>query len=329
MKAVQISKTGGTEVLEYKDVAKPVPAKGQILVKIRAAPVNFIDTVLREGNMPPGMMPELPFIPGVEGSGVVVDANGTNLKNGDKVAFLGIIGSSVYAEYAVVDADKLIVLDENVDMSEVAVLPVNYFTAYHMLKNVVKAEKGKTALIYAASGGVGTALIQKSKLMGIKIVALERRDEKVQNALNLGADYAFNTNDADWIDQIKKAVGVNSINYVFNPVAGNSIKNDLELIAPLGHIVIFGFLAGLGNTNLMEESVKHFSKSPTISFSEIYATYFNNYSLVENGMTELYQWLAEGKIKPVYETMPLSDAKSAHGKLEKGLVKGKILLTIE
>ncbi|PXY01988.1 quinone oxidoreductase [Marinifilum breve] len=329
MKAIQITRNGGAEVLEYKDVQTPVPAKGQVLIKVHAAPVNFIDTILREGNMPPGMMPELPFIPGVEGTGVIEDANGTHLNKGDKVAFLGVIGSSVYAEYALVDANKLVVLNNDANLQEAAVLPVNYFTAYHMLKNVARVEAGKTALIYAASGGVGTALIQIAKLLDLKLVALERRDEKVENALQMGADYAFNTSNENWMTQVKEAVGENSIDYVFNPVAGDSIKNDLELIAPLGHIVVFGFLGGMGEFNLMQELMNNFSKAPSISFSELYATYFNNYPMVDGGLKELYQWLDEGKIKPVYESMPLSEAKAAHEKLEKGLVRGKLILTVE
>ncbi|WP_272149702.1 quinone oxidoreductase family protein [Tenacibaculum aiptasiae] len=328
MKAVQITKTGGVEVLEYKEVSCPKPQKGQVLVKVHAAPVNFIDTIIREGNMPPGMMPELPFIPGVEGTGIIEDANNTDLKKGSKVAFLGVIGSSVYAEYALVDVDKLIVLNDNADLLKAAVLPVNYFTAYHMLKNVAKVEAGKTVLIYAASGGVGTALVQISKLLNLTIIALERRDEKVKNALSMGANYAFNTSNENWKEQVKSTIGENSIDYVFNPVVGDTIKDDLELLAPLGHIVIFGFLAGLGNFNLMEESVKYFGKAPSISFSEIYATFTNRYDMVDSAMKELFQWLAEDKISPIYETMPLKEAKLAHEKLQAGLVKGKLLLTV-
>ncbi|OSY88291.1 quinone oxidoreductase [Tenacibaculum holothuriorum] len=328
MKAIQITKTGGAGVLTYQEVNRPTPKAGQVLVKIHAAPVNFIDTIIREGNMPPGMMPELPFIPGVEGTGTIEDANRTDLKVGSKVAFLGVIGSSVYAEYALVDADKLVVLNDNADLLKAAVLPVNYFTAYHMLKNVAKVEEGKTALIYAASGGVGTALVQISKLLGLNIVALERRDGKVQNALNMGANFAFNTSNENWKQQVKEAVGENSIDYVFNPVVGDTVKDDLELLAPLGHIVIFGFLGGLGSFNLMEESVKYFGKAPSISFSELYATFDNKYSQVESGLKELYQWLAEGKINPIFETMPLSEAKAAHEKLQAGLVRGKLLLTL-
>lgn len=328
MKAIQITKTGGVEVLTYQEVNRPAPKAGQVLVKIHAASVNYIDTIIREGNMPPGMMPELPFIPGVEGTGIVEDANGTEIKKGSKVAFLGVIGSSVYAEYALVDADKLVVLNDTTDLLKAAVLPVNYFTAYHMLKNVAKVEAGKTALIYAASGGVGTALVQISKLLGLNIVALERREEKIQNALDMGADFVFNTSDKNWKEQVKSALGENSINYVFNPVVGDTIKDDLELLAPLGHIIIFGFIAGTGNFNLMEESIKYFGKAPSIHFSEIYATFTNEYTTVDSSLKELFKWLAEGKINPVFETMPLTKAKEAHEKLQAGLVKGKLLLTV-
>ncbi|MCT4613732.1 MAG: zinc-binding alcohol dehydrogenase family protein [Marinifilaceae bacterium] len=328
MKAIQLEKHGNSEVLEYKEVNKPTLKEGEVLVKVAAAPVNFIDTILREGNMPPGMMPELPFTPGVEGSGVIEDANGTHLKEGDKVAFLGIIGSSVYAEYAKVDANKLVVLDKDADLVEAAVLPVNYFTAYHMLTNVARVEAGKTILVYAASGGVGTAIIQIAKLLDLKIVALERQDAKVANALALGAHYAYNTSDSSWAEKLKKEIGENSINYVFNPVLGDTIKTDMELIAPLGHIVIFGFLGGSGNTNLIQEMMNHFGKAPSVTFSELYATYFNEYEKVDSGLKQLYTWLAEGKIKPIYQTLPLAEARQAHDLIEAGKVKGKLVLTV-
>ncbi|GMM90692.1 zinc-binding alcohol dehydrogenase family protein [Vibrio fortis] len=199
MKAIIIEKTGGSNVLEYKETDKPQLSEGQVLVKVAAAPVNFIDTIIREGNMPPGMMPELPFISGVEGSGIVVDANNTELKEGQKVAYLGPIGASMYADYTAIDADKLIVLDDSIDIHEAGAMPVTYFTAYHMLHNVVRAEEGKFALVYASTGGVGTALIQLAKAAGLKVIALDRKDEKVEQALKLGADYALNST-GDWVE---------------------------------------------------------------------------------------------------------------------------------
>lgn len=328
MKAIIIEKTGGSNVLEYKETDKPQLAEGQVLVKVAAAPVNFIDTIIREGNMPPGMMPELPFISGVEGSGIVVDANNTELKEGQKVAYLGPIGASMYADYTAIDADKLIVLDDSVDVHEAGAMPVTYFTAYHMLHNVVLAEEGKFALVYASTGGVGTALIQLAKAAGLKVIALDRKDEKVEQALKLGADYALNST-GEWVEQVKEITGGKGVNYIFNPVAGDTAVQDLEVLATLGHIVVFGFLGGVGETNLQAEAIKHFSKAPTISYSEIYATYFSNFDLVKVSLENVYQMLAEGKVKPIYSTMPLSQAAQAHDNIESGKVMGKLILTPE
>lgn len=326
MKAVVLESTGGSEKLEYKDIAKPELESGQVLVQIKAAPINFIDTVIREGNMPPGMMPDLPFISGVEGSGIVADANDTFLEQGQKVAFLGPIGASTYAEYTAVDADKLVLLSDDANVLEAGAMPVTYFTAYHMLHNVVRAQEDKFALVYASTGGVGTALIQLAKVAGLKVIALDRKDDKVKRALEIGADFAFNSTE-DWIEEVKKVTGGKGVDYIFNPVAGDTIAQDLEVLATLGHIVVFGFLAGVGETNLQAEAVKHFGKAPTITYSEIYATFFSNFPLVKQSMDAIYQLLGEGKIKPVYSTMPLADAAKAHDLLESGKIMGKMLLT--
>ncbi|WED23459.1 zinc-binding alcohol dehydrogenase family protein [Vibrio sp. JC009] len=326
MKAVVLEQTGGSDKLTYKDIEKPAVKEGQVLVQMKAAPVNFIDTVIREGNMPPGMMPELPFISGVEGSGIIADANNTELKEGQKVAFLGPIGASTYAEYTAVDADKLILLPKSANLLEAGAMPVTYFTAYHMLHNVVRAEQDKFALIYASTGGVGTALIQLAKVAGVKVITLDRKDEKVEQALKLGADYAFNST-GNWVEEVKKVTNGKGVDYIFNPVAGDTIKQDLEVLATLGHIVVFGFLAGVGETNLQAEAVQHFSKAPTITYSEIYATFFSDFPLVKKSMDAIYQLLDEGKIKPVYSTMPLEEASKAHDQLESGQIMGKLLLT--
>ena len=328
MKAIVIEQTGGSETLQYQEIDKPSLQPGQVLVKVAAAPVNFIDTIIRQGNMPPGMMPALPHVSGVEGSGIIADANGTEFKEGDKVAYLGPIGAAMYADYTVVEADKLIHLDDDANLLEAGAMPVTYFTAYHMLHNVARAEQGKFALIYASTGGVGTALIQLAKAAGIKVIALDRKDAKVEQALKLGADYAFNST-KDWTEQVKQVTNGKGVNYIFNPVAGDTIKQDIEVLATLGHIVIFGFLAGAGDTNTQAEVLNHFGKSPTITYSEIYATYFSNFDLVKESLASVYKLLAQGKVKPIYSTMPLAQASQAHDLIESGQVLGKLLLTPE
>jgi NADPH:quinone reductase-like Zn-dependent oxidoreductase len=250
------------------------------------------------------------------------------LKEGQKVAYLGPIGASMYADYTAIDADKLIVLGDSVDIHEAGAMPVTYFTAYHMLHNVVRAEVGKFALVYASTGGVGTALIQLAKAAGLKVIALDRKDEKVEQALKLGADYALNST-GEWVEQVKEITDGKGVNYIFNPIAGDTAVQDLEVLATLGHIVVFGFLGGVGETNLQAEAIKHFSKAPTISYSEIYATYFSNFDLVKVSLENVYQMLAEGKVKPIYSTMPLSQAAQAHDDIESGKVMGKLILTPE
>lgn len=326
MKAVGIAKTGNRDKIEIFNLPVPIPSPGQVLVKMAAAPVNFIDTIIREGNMPPNMMPALPFVFGGEGSGVIADANNTELKKGQKVAFLGAIGASAYADYAVVDRDKLVVLDDNIDLNEAAVIPVNYFTAYHMLHNVAKVQQDEYVLIYAASGGVGTALIQLAKLAGLKVIALERHAHKLANARENGADHAFVT-EGDWVSQIQSVTAdKQGVKYIFNPVAGDTIKHDFDILAPLGHIVIFGFLAGAGESNLQLEAMSHFGKAPTISYSEIYATFFNQYNKVDEALRHLFVLLADGKIKPKFTTLPLEQAAYGHELIESGQVSGKLLL---
>lgn len=325
MKAVVLTQTGGSEQLTYTDIDTPTLAKGQVLVKVSAAPVNFIDTLIREGNMPPGMMPELPFISGVEGSGVVVDGNGTALKKGQKVAYLGPIGASMYAEYTAVDAERLIPLHENADVIQAGAMPVTYFTAYHMLHNVVRVRSGDVALVYASTGGVGTALIQLAKAAGVTVIAFDRQEHKVEKALQIGADYAFNSTQ-DWVSKVKEVTDGKGVNCIFNPVAGDTIVQDLDVLATLGHIVVFGFLAGVGETNLQAEAIKHFGKSPTITYSEIYATYFSDFALVKRSLEEVYRLLEEGKLEPVFSTLPLSEAKQAHEQLQGGKVLGKLIL---
>lgn len=325
MKAVLINETGSSEKLIFSETTMPNLSKHQVLVKVAAAPVNFIDTIIRKGEMPPGMMPELPFIFGVEGSGVVADANNSHFKKGQKVAYLGPIGASMYAEYTAIDANKLIALPDSIDLLEAGSIPVTYFTAYHMLHNVVRARAGDTALIYASTGGVGTALIQLAKAAGLTVIALDRKNEKVEQARKLGADHAFNSTQP-WEDEVKAITGNRGVNYIFNPVAGDTITQDLNVLAPLGHIVIFGFLGGTGQTNLQAEAIKHFSKAPTITYSEIYATYFTDFELVKSSLEKLYALLEAGIIKPIYTTLPLSEAAHGHDLIESGRLMGKLVL---
>jgi NADPH:quinone reductase-like Zn-dependent oxidoreductase len=195
-----------------------------------------------------------------------------------------------------------------------------------MMHHVVSAKQGKTAMVYAASGGVGTALLQLCRIAGVRSVALERKTSKMDYPKAQGADLVVCTSEEGWQEKVKAFTGGRGVDYVFNPVAGDTLRDDLELLATLGQIVVFGMLGGTGSVNLLQEGFDHFGKSASIHFSEIYATYFSDFPKVKNALIQLYVWLAEGKINPVYNTLPLAQAAEAHSMIQKGEVHGKMLL---
>ncbi|HET7890780.1 MAG TPA: alcohol dehydrogenase catalytic domain-containing protein, partial [Candidatus Sulfotelmatobacter sp.] len=167
MHAIQISHTGGPEVLEYKEVATPQPKPNEAVVKLAASGVNFIDIYHREGRYPAA----LPFIPGQEGAGTVA-AVGTEVKTvkpGDRVAYTGVMGS--YAEYAAVPADRLVQLPQGVTEHDAAKVMLQGMTAHYLAYDTYPLKKGETALVHAAAGGVGLLLVQMAREIGARIIA--------------------------------------------------------------------------------------------------------------------------------------------------------------
>ena len=158
MKAIRINKVGDSSVLEYEEIVEKDLAGNEVRIKVTATAVNYIDTLIRSGQMPPGYMPELPFIPGVECIGVVeqIAANVKDLKVGDKVAYFGEIGASTYAEYVTAQEHQLIKILNAVDDLEAAVVPVNYSTAYHMLNNIARVSKNLGSIYSEISSGKAT-----------------------------------------------------------------------------------------------------------------------------------------------------------------------------
>ena len=175
MKAIQVHQTGSPDVLKYEDIDKPVPKSGQVLVKVISVSVNWADVMLRKGTYPG--MPPLPAVPGIDGAGVVESVGNevTHVTPGQNVM---IFGQKCYAQYTVTRAASVTPIPEGIDIDEAATLPVNYLTAYHMIHTMANIQPAQTILVYAAAGGVGTAVIQLGKLAGATIVGLTSSDEK-------------------------------------------------------------------------------------------------------------------------------------------------------
>jgi NADPH2:quinone reductase len=324
MKAIQMHKTGAVDVLKYEDVQTPAPGKGQVLVKVVSASVNFADVMVRKGTYP--FMPPLPATPGLECSGIVeaVGEGVPRVRPGQPVVLLG---EKCYAEYVLADAASVTPITEELDMDEAAAVIVNYATAYHMLHTMGQIQPGQTILIHAAAGGVGTAVIQLAKEAGAKVIGLTSSREKVEYTVKQGIDYIINYRTDNVVKRIMEITYKKGVPLVLNSVAGNTFERDLEVLAPFGNIIWFGFAAGPPEGNLAEQLGAHFGKSVGVRTFVIYTVAQSAPDLMAQSLDRLFTQLAEKKIRPhIHERMPLSEAARAHELLESGAVMGKLIL---
>jgi len=184
MKAIQVQKVGGPEVLTLVDVPAPQPKGNEVVVKVSASGVNFIDVYFREGRYPAA----LPFVNGQEAAGVVADVGAavTSWRAGDRVAYAGVLGS--YAEFAAVPADRLVRVPEGVSDQQAAAAMLQGMTAHYLVYSTYPLKKGETALVHAAAGGVGLLLVQMAKYIGARVIGTAGSEGKAKLAREAGAD---------------------------------------------------------------------------------------------------------------------------------------------
>ncbi len=324
MKAIRIHQTGSFEQLKYDEVDNPVPDKDQVLIKVISASVNFADVMTRKGTYP--MMPPLPAIPGVDCSGIVesVGKNVSHFQAGQPVAALG---QGCYAEYMVTNPVAVFPISKGIDMDEAAAIPVNYLTAYHMMHTMAGVKEGQTILAYAAAGGVGTAVIQLAKLVGVTVIGLTSTDEKADFAKTQGYHHIINYKTEDVVQGVKEITGGRGVDIILNSVAGDSFGRDFQMLAPLGQIIWFGMAAGLPQENLTEQLGAGFVKSLGIRTFMLYSIFELDPALAGRSSETLFNYLADRKIKPhIDERIPLAKAARAHELLESGRVQGKLVL---
>ena len=329
MNSIVINEIGKSSVLKYSQTTIKELNSGELLVKVTATAVNYIDTLIRSGQMPPSMMPELPFIPGVECIGVIEGVSDaiSDFKIGDKVAYFGEIGASTYSEFVIARKESLIKISSNLDDVKAAIIPVNYSTAYHMLHNLAKISSDDVVLVHAAAGGVGTAILQLAKIVGATIIGAVGSDEKKNYILNEGADFAINYKTENLNEEVLRITKNRGVDVSFNPVAGKTMISDLDILAPFGHLIVFGFITGLPDIKLQEAMIHHFGKSLTVSYSDIYTLHKNDHSKLKSILSIVFSYLEKNKIAPrVFQSLKLKEASKAHLLLESGKVVGKLIL---
>jgi NADPH2:quinone reductase len=320
MQAIQVSQVGGPEVLTPVDVPVPSPQPNEALVQIKAAGVNFIDVYFREGRYPT----PLPFINGQEAAGVVTEVGSevTTLQPGDRVAYSSRLGS--YAEYAAVPADRLVKIPAELDFEQAAAAMLQGMTAHYLLHSSYPLQKGQTALIHAAAGGVGLLLVQMAKTIGGRVIATAGTQEKAQLARDAGADECIVYTEADFETETKRLTNNEGVHVVYDGVGRETFDKDLNVLRPRGYLVLFGGSSGaVPPFDLLKLSQKGslFITRPTL------AHYTATREELEWRARDVLGAIARGELKlRIHKAYPLADAAQAHRDLEGRKTTGKLIL---
>jgi len=320
MKAIRIHNHGGAEVLAYEDVPVPEPGAGEARVKIEASGVNFIDIYHRIGLYPMNR----PCILGSEGAGIV-DALGegvSEVKPGDRVAYAMIPGS--YAEYAVVPAVKLVPVPDDIDAKSAAGIMLQGMTAHYLTHSTYPLQKGDTALVHAAAGGVGLLLVQVAKMLGARVIGTVSTESKADLARRAGADEIIQYTQADFLAEVKRITNGQGVHVVYDSVGATTFEKSLDCLRPRGYLVLFGQSSG---------PVAAFDPAKLAAKGSLFLTRpsLAHYALTRAELlrraTDLFDWMQAGKLNlRIEKSLPLQDAREAQQLLEKRKTTGKLIL---
>jgi NADPH2:quinone reductase len=326
MKAIQISRIGGSEVLQLADLPDPVPGPGEVLVQATSIGVNYFDLLIRTGRY--RWMPALPFILGNEMSGRVTTLGSgvTKLKVGQRVFIAGYEienRGGLYAQYAAVSEDAAVPLPDSVGDDEATAL-TNYQLAHILMFHAARGVKAETVVVLGAAGGVGSALIDTARNAGAEVIGTAGSDEKCQFILKRGAAHAVNYNTQSVVERVN-AVTMHGADLVFDHVAGTGFTEGLKMVAPLGMIVSYAVLGGLPEEDLFKAMRGNIEASPAVRCFTMH-TYDHMPEPRRQAMQAAVDLLASGVKPAIAATLPLAEAARAHDIVESRKAIGKIVL---
>lgn len=321
MNAIQMQKTGGPEVLELQDVPRPEPKAGEVLVKVEAVGINFIDIYRREG----AYKVVLPHIPGTEAAGTVqaIGEGVTDLNVGDRVAGVAFVGA--YAEVAVSPAAQLVNIPEGVSSVQAAAVMLQGMTAHYLAHDVYPLKPGDTCLIHAAAGGVGLLLTQLAKRLGAQVIGTVSSAEKEQLAHDAGADEIIRYTETDFEVAVKELTGGRGVEVVYDSVGKTTFEKSLNCLKPRGMMALFGQSSGAVppfDLQILNAKGSLFVTRPTL------AHYTQTRAELERRAGDVLGWVASGElVVRVDSSLPLAEAAEAHRRLGSRETSGKVLLT--
>jgi len=312
----------GVDALTWKEIPTPVPQKGEVLIEIQAASLNFPDLLIVQNKYQ--MKPELPFVPGSEYAGIIraLGEGVTHLQVGQAVACLS--GTGGFGTHTIAPAKLCMPLPAGFPAVDAAAFIMIYATSHHALIDRAQLKAGETVLVLGAAGGVGTSAIQVAKAAGARIIAAASTDEKCALCTSIGADATINYSRENLRDAIKTLTDGKGPDVIYDPVGGDFAEPAFRSIAWRGRYLVVGFASG---------------PIPALPFNlallkgaSIVGVFWGDFSRREPQanaamMAELAQWYGQGKIKPVIDsTMPMKDLKAAYAHMGSRNVKGKLVM---
>lgn len=318
MKAIQVTETGGPEVLTWTDVDDPTAGPDEVVVEVAAAGLNYIDTYHRTGLYP---MP-LPLVPGLEGAGTVseVGSDVTDLAVGDTVAWSAGIGS--YAERLALPAASTVPVPDGVALDGAAAVMLQGMTAHYLVTDTFPLAEGERCLIHAGAGGVGLLLIQMAKMIGAEVFTTVGTPAKAELAAGAGADHVILYRDVDFGDGVEEIAGERALDVVYDGVGRSVFRRSLDLLRPRGMMVNFGNASGPA------EPISPLELAPSLYLTR--PSLFHYIATREDLLRrsgDLFSWIANDLLDVrIGERIPLAEARRAHEMLEGRQTTGKVVL---
>jgi NADPH2:quinone reductase len=324
VKAIRVRATGGPEVLHVEDIPTPSPQPGELLIRIEAAGVNFIDIYQRSG----AYKMATPFTPGQEAAGTVaaVGAGVSGFTVGDRVACYYHGGLGAYAEYAIVPADKVVFLPAGVTPAQGAAVLLQGMTAHYLVSTTYPLHPGDTCLVHAAAGGTGLLLCQLAKRRGARVIGTVSTAEKSALARAAGADEIIHYTETDFAAEVKRLTAGAGVQVVYDSVGKTTFTAGLGVLAPRGMMVLFGQSSGAVepfDPQVLNQRGSLFLTRPTL------AHYVAARAELEQRSGDLFRWIQEGTLHVrIDRQFPLARAGEAHAALASRATTGKVLLEV-
>ena len=320
MKAIQIHETGGPEVLTLAELPIPQPGPGQVLIRVEAVGVNFIEIYFRKGTYKAA----LPLTPGSEAAGTVEELGPgvTGFAAGDAVASVAVLGS--YAEYALVPASALVKMPDGLSMQQAAAAMLQGMTAHYLSHSTYPLKAGETALVHAGAGGVGLLLTQMAVRLGARVITTVSTPEKAELSRDAGASDVILYTEQEFEPEVKRLTGGKGVDVVYDSVGKTTFEGSLNCLRPRGLLALFGASSGpVPPFDLIQLSGRGslFVTRPTLWH------YVATRAELEWRSGDVLGWAAKGELKLRTEYVyPLSDAAQAQIDMEERKTFGKILL---